>query len=50
MEECEGEPVKYVEKWSRIQYLLNAQDFHLKLREEHGYKKWMASEIKKKTG
>ncbi|MBR1701917.1 MAG: hypothetical protein IJ716_08175 [Lachnospiraceae bacterium] len=47
---AKGEPVKYVEKWSHIQYLLNAQDFHLKLKEHHGYKRWMADEIKKQIG
>lgn len=47
---AKGEPVKHADKWPRIQYLLKAQDVHLKLKEHHAYKRWMQDEIKKKIG
>ncbi|MCM1090571.1 MAG: hypothetical protein NC092_04550 [Butyrivibrio sp.] len=47
---AKGAPVKYAEKWSRIRYLLVAQDVHMKLKEHHAYKRWMRDEIRKKSG
>lgn len=42
-----GDPIKYVDKWLRIEYLLNAHDFQMKYREHHEYKDWMSREMKK---
>lgn len=44
---AKNEPVKDHEKWRRIQYLLNAHDFDVRLKEAHEYRAWMASELKK---
>lgn len=42
-----GEPIKYVDKWLRIEYLLDAHDFQVRHREHHEYAGWMAREMKK---
>lgn len=42
-----GQPIADVEKWRRIEYLLNAHDFQVRT-EHHEFSDWMACEIKKK--
>ena len=36
-----GKPVSDTEKWQSIQYLLNAHDFEVRLKEPHTYRDWM---------
>lgn len=36
-----GKPVKDVEKWSRVQYLLEPHTFLVHLKQDHEYKEWM---------
>ncbi len=42
------EPVADKEKWSSIQYLLNAHTFQIHIKEHHSYREWMARTIKEK--
>lgn len=42
-----GTPVADAEKWQSIQYLLNAHEFMVVLKEEHSYRAWMKRELAK---
>ena len=43
-----NKPVADSEKWSAIQYLLNAHQFLVKLKEPHTYREWMQRKLKEK--
>lgn len=38
---AKGRPVCDAEKWRTIEYLLNAHDFEVRLKEPHSYREWM---------
>lgn len=40
-----NEPVKDVEKWESILYLLDAHDFSVRVKEDHSYRRWMQREL-----
>lgn len=42
-----GAPVADAKKWQSIQYLLNAHEFQVVLKEEHSYREWMKRELVK---
>lgn len=43
-----GQPVKDVEKWSRLQYLLAQHTILVHLKKEHEYKEWMDTFVTEK--
>ena len=45
-----GQPVADVDKWRRIENLLNVHEFEVRAGEHHEYSDWMRREIKKKEG
>lgn len=45
---AKGKSVCDVEKWQSIQYLLNAHEFEVRLKEPHTYREWMQRTLKEK--
>lgn len=42
-----NEPICDAETWESIQYLLNAHEFEVVLKQEHTYRDWMRRELRK---
>lgn len=47
---AKNKPVCDVATWQSIEYLLNAHEFEVRLKEPHTYREWMKRKLKKKEG